>query len=68
MLNYLEITILIVIKKVLIIIVYHFIGFRAPFNIYVHTDSKEGTASSMESSNRGFCLNFVQRPCTTPYK
>ena len=40
-------------------------GFRAPFNIYVHTDAKEGTGTPAETLNRGFCLDFVQQPCST---
>lgn len=40
-------------------------SFSKPFHIYVHTDSLEGSSSPAESSNRGFCLNFVQQPCTS---
>ena len=40
-------------------------GFSKPFNIGVHTDSLEGTSAAADSSNRGFCLNFVQQPCST---
>ena len=56
-------------------------SFSKPFNIYVHTDSLEGSSSPAESSNRwlkysfqvwilkycfrGFCLNYVQQPCTS---
>ena len=40
-------------------------SYSKPFNIYVHTDSLEGSSSPAESSNRGFCLNFVQQPCTS---
>ncbi len=36
-----------------------------PFVINVHTDSLEGGAATAESSNRGFCLNYVQQPCST---
>ena len=36
-----------------------------PFNIYVHTDSVEGTSIPFETLNRGFCLNFVQQPCNS---
>jgi len=39
-------------------------SFSKPFHIYVHTDSLEGSSSPPESLNRGFCLNFVQQPCT----
>jgi len=40
-------------------------SYSKPFNIYVHTDSLEGSSSPAESSNRGFCLNYVQQPCTS---
>ena len=40
-------------------------GFRTPFNIVVHTDSTEGSAATAETLNRGFCLDFVQQPCST---
>jgi len=40
-------------------------SYSKPFNIYVHTDSTEGSGSPPESLNRGFCLNFVQQPCTS---
>jgi len=39
-------------------------SFSKPFNIFVHTDSLEGSSSPAEANNRGFCLNFVQQPCT----
>jgi len=40
-------------------------SFSKPFNIYVHTDSLEGSSSPAEANNRGFCLNYVQQPCTS---
>ena len=40
-------------------------SFSKPFSIYVHTDSLEGSSSPPESLNRGFCLNYVQQPCTS---
>ena len=39
-------------------------GFRTPFNIYVHTNDREATTDT-DSGNRGFCLNYVQQPCST---
>ena len=41
-----------------------------PFNINVHTNSAEGTTSTTnpaptDTGNIGFCLNFVQQPCTS---
>ena len=41
-----------------------FAGFMKPFLISVHTDSLEGSSAPAESNNRGFCLNYVQQPCT----
>ena len=38
-------------------------SFTKPFILRVHTDSTEGTAPQPESNNRGFCLNFMQKPC-----
>jgi len=40
-------------------------SYAKPFHIYVHTDSTEASSSPPESLNRGFCLNFVQQPCTS---
>lgn len=40
-------------------------SFRTPFNIFIHTDSTEGSATTAETLNRGFCLDFVQQPCST---
>ena len=40
-------------------------SFTEPFTIRVHTDSLEGSSAPAEVSNRGFCLNFVQQPCTS---
>ncbi len=40
-------------------------GYAKPFTIHVHTNAIEGTQSVVESKNRGFCLNYVQQPCTT---
>merc|ERR1712032_950288 len=40
-------------------------SYAKPFHIYVHTDSVEGSSSPPETLNRGFCLNFVQQPCTS---
>ena len=47
------------------LIILHFSGFRTPFNIFIHTDSQEGSAATAETLNRGFCLDFVQQPCST---
>ncbi|XP_023341394.1 uncharacterized protein LOC111711301 [Eurytemora carolleeae] len=40
-------------------------SFSKPFNVFVHTDSLEGSSAPAESLNRGFCLNYVQQPCTS---
>ena len=45
-------------------------GFMKPFNIYVHTNSAESTSSTTnptptDTGNIGFCLNYVQQPCTS---
>merc|ERR550532_3154491 len=40
-------------------------SYSKPFNIRVHTDSLEGSTTPAESSNRGFCLNYVQQPCNS---
>ena len=45
-------------------------GFMKPFNIYVHTNSAEGTTGTTnpapaDTGNVGFCLNYVQQPCTS---
>lgn len=40
-------------------------SYSKPFHIYVHTDSVEASSNPPESLNRGFCLNFVQQPCTS---
>ena len=42
-----------------------FAGFSKPFQIRVHTDGAEGTSSPAESTNRGFCFNYVQQPCNS---
>ena len=39
-------------------------GFRTPFNIYVHSDNQEGSSTPTETMNRGFCLDYVQQPCS----
>ncbi|XP_025075050.1 uncharacterized protein LOC105430978 isoform X2 [Pogonomyrmex barbatus] len=36
-----------------------------PFRLIFHTDSTEGP---VDVGNRGFCLNYVQQPCTTNLK
>ena len=40
-------------------------SFTKPFILQVHTDNAEGSASPQpaESNNRGFCFNFIQKPC-----
>ncbi len=40
-------------------------GYVKPFVINVHTDGFEGGSNPAETLNRGFCLNYVQQPCTT---
>merc|ERR1711868_129595 len=40
-------------------------SYAKPFNVYVHTDSAEASSNPPETLNRGFCLNFVQQPCTS---
>ena len=42
-----------------------FSGFRTPFNLFVHTDNQENSSTTPETLNRGFCLNYVQQPCST---
>ena len=52
--------------------IYHFLvfnpsllsGFRRPFNVVVHTNDRESTTDG-DALNRGFCLDFVQQPCST---
>ena len=39
-------------------------GFRRPFTVVVHTNDKELTDDG-DALNRGFCLDFVQQPCST---
>ena len=39
-------------------------SYSKPFNLFVHTDSLEASGNPPDSNNRGFCLNFVQQPCT----
>ena len=56
---------ILVILKYMLIISYQFLGYVAPFNIYVHTDSQEGSAADVETMNRGFCLDYIQQPCST---
>ena len=40
-------------------------SFTKPFILQVHTDNTEGSAAPQpaESNNRGFCFNFIQKPC-----
>lgn len=38
-----------------------FIGNVRPFRVAFHTDAVE---SPMDMDNRGFCLDYVQKPCT----
>ncbi|XP_037082262.1 uncharacterized protein LOC119102918 [Pollicipes pollicipes] len=40
-------------------------SFTKPFRLYYHTDSQEADSSPAESDNRGFCLDYVQQPCTS---
>ena len=40
-------------------------GYSKPFVLNVHSDSQEGNSVPAESANFGFCLNFVQQPCTS---
>ena len=40
-------------------------GYSKPFQIRVHTDGAEGSSSPAESTNRGFCFNYVQQPCNS---
>ena len=40
-------------------------GYTKPFTIRVHTNGSEGSDSPAESTNRGFCLNYIQQPCTS---
>ena len=47
-----------------IIIMFNFTGFRTPFNVFVHTDDQEGSSTPTETMNRGFCLDYVQQPCS----
>jgi len=43
-------------------------SFSKPFVLRVHTDSFEGTPDQdTDFSNRGFCLDFVQQPCTSVF-
>ena len=36
-----------------------------PFRLFYHTDSQEAASSPTEADNRGFCLDYVQQPCTS---
>jgi len=36
-----------------------------PFTLRLHFDSDEALDGSMEKRNRGFCLDYVQQPCTS---
>lgn len=36
-------------------------GTVKPFRLWFHTDNVE---SPIDIDNRGFCLNYVQQPCT----
>jgi hypothetical protein len=40
-------------------------GYLKPFVVHVHTDAFEGTSTPAETRNVGFCLNYVQLPCTS---
>jgi len=40
-------------------------SYSKPFQIRVHTDGAEGSSSPAESTNRGFCFNYVQQPCNS---
>ncbi|KAF0303663.1 hypothetical protein FJT64_024384 [Amphibalanus amphitrite] len=39
-------------------------SFMKPFRLYYHTDAQEGSSETPDSGNTGFCLNYVQQPCT----
>ncbi len=39
-------------------------GFSTPFVINVHTNAVEGSGSPADTNNRGFCLNYIEQPCT----
>ncbi|KAF0304047.1 hypothetical protein FJT64_002829 [Amphibalanus amphitrite] len=40
-------------------------SFTKPFRLFYHTDSQEGASTPAEDGNRGFCLDYVQQPCTS---
>ncbi|XP_037079095.1 uncharacterized protein LOC119100086 [Pollicipes pollicipes] len=40
-------------------------SFVKPFRLTYHTDSEEADSTTSETDNRGFCLDYVQQPCTT---
>ena len=40
-------------------------GYSKPFQIRVHTDGAEMASSPVETTNRGFCFNYVQQPCNS---
>eukprot|EP00094_Tigriopus_californicus_P011978 TCALIF_11572-PA protein Name:"Protein of unknown function" AED:0.19 eAED:0.22 QI:148/0.58/0.61/1/0.83/0.84/13/0/679 len=40
-------------------------SFSKPFLVRIHTDGGEGTPNPADTSNRGFCLNYIQQPCTS---
>jgi hypothetical protein len=39
-------------------------GYSKPFTVHVHTNANEGSDTPAELNNRGFCLKYVQQPCT----
>ena len=39
-------------------------GYAKPFIVNVRTNAVEGSGSPADTNNRGFCLNYVQQPCT----
>ena len=40
-------------------------GYVKPFTVHVHTNANEGSDNPAEVNNRGFCLKYVQQPCTS---
>jgi len=44
---------------------FFFLGFSKPFIIQVHTNGVESSGSPADTNNRGFCLNYVEQPCTS---
>lgn len=40
---------------------FSFTGTVKPFRLWFHTDNVE---APVDVGNRGFCLNYIQQPCT----